>query len=102
MPCTGALRQKHGNWAAPSWPSTAPPNHMHLLVEVPATLAAALLVKQVKGASAHLANTLSRPDVFFKRQGSYGVFSVSPSETPMIVAYIRNQQQHHRTGTLVE
>jgi len=35
------------------------------------------------------------------RQG-YGIFSVNPSETDVVVAYIENQQEHHRKKTFME
>lgn len=41
-----------------------------------------------------------RPGTFFKWQGSYGVFSVSRSDVPMVRNYVLNQERHHRKNRL--
>ncbi len=64
-------------------------DHIHLLVRLPATLPLAELVKQVKGASAHLVTHEITPVRSFKWQGAYGAFSVSRSHLDRISAYIR-------------
>jgi putative transposase len=69
--------------------------HVHLLVRVPATLAIAVLVKQVKGASSHLVTHEYSPLDGFKWQGAYGAFTVSSADVPRICEYIRKQEEHH-------
>jgi REP element-mobilizing transposase RayT len=76
-------------------------DHVHLLVRLPATLAVAKLAQQVKGASAHLVTHMVAPDQFFKWQGAYGAFSVSPHDLDTVCAYIRHQHEHHAAGSLV-
>jgi REP element-mobilizing transposase RayT len=76
-------------------------DHIHLLVEIPSTLSLAALVKQIKGSSSHLITQKMQPGTFFKWQGSYGAFSVSQHEVPMIIHYIDRQEQHHRDNTLI-
>lgn len=75
-------------------------DHVHLLVRMPATLAPADLVKQVKGVSSHAVNHASGSHKAFKWQGAYGAFSVSKRHVPMIEGYIRRQEEHHRERTL--
>lgn len=76
-------------------------DHAHLLVQIPATLTIAELVKQVKGSSGHLLSERAREaHQFFKWQGAYGAFSVSPHDVDMIAKYIAFQPQHHADGTL--
>ncbi|MCC6627730.1 MAG: IS200/IS605 family transposase [Chloroflexi bacterium] len=76
-------------------------DHVHLLVELPATLAVADLVKHVKGASAHLATHHLAPGEMFKWQGGYGAFSVSPRQCTEVRDYIGAQAAHHAAGALV-
>jgi REP element-mobilizing transposase RayT len=76
-------------------------DHIHLLVELPATLAVADLVKHIKGSSAHLATQHLTPTTSFKWQGGYGAFSVSPGQTSRVRAYILGQAEHHARGTVV-
>jgi putative transposase len=75
-------------------------DHVHLLVRVPATIAPADLVKQVKGASSHMVNQEIRPPFYFKWQGAYGAFSLSKRHVPTIREYVLRQQEHHRDQTL--
>jgi len=57
-------------------------------------------VKSMKGGSSHLAARVLRPGTFFKWQGSYGSFSISPTHVPVVSAYIHNQERHHRENRL--
>ncbi|HEY8602684.1 MAG TPA: IS200/IS605 family transposase [Thermomicrobiales bacterium] len=76
-------------------------DHLHLLIRQPATLSLAELMQQLKGASAHLITHQLAPADFFKWQGGYAVFSVSPRHLTQVRDYIANQRQHHRTDTLL-
>ncbi|HKV83302.1 MAG TPA: IS200/IS605 family transposase [Ktedonobacterales bacterium] len=76
-------------------------DHVHLVVQLPATLAVATLVKRLKGASSHLATHRLAPIEFFKWQGGYGAFSASANGLPALFAYVRNQKDHHRLGSLI-
>ena len=73
-------------------------DHVHLLVRMPATLSAAALVKQVKGASSHLVNPVHGQGATFRWQGRYGAFSVSRQHVERIRRYVLNQESHHREG----
>ena len=75
-------------------------DHVHLLVGYPATVTIAELVGQVKGASAHLATHQLAPGQFFKWQGAYAAFSVSPGAVTQVHDYIARQREHHAAGTL--
>ena len=77
-------------------------DHIHLLVKIPTTVSIAQLVKQVKGASSHLATHRLNPADGFKWQAAYGAFSVSLSHIPRIKAYILQQKTHHSTKTLID
>ncbi|MGH2523404.1 MAG: IS200/IS605 family transposase [Anaerolineales bacterium] len=76
------------------------PDHIHLLVSFPTTLAIADLVKQVKGVSSHFVNETLKPETQFKWQGSYGAFTVSRWDLEKIVGYVKRQKEHHNLGEL--
>jgi putative transposase len=57
-------------------------------------------MQAVKGASSRFVNTELRPGEFFKWQGSYAAFGVSPRDKKMVINYILNQKQHHAEGTI--
>ena len=75
-------------------------DHVHILAQVPATMAVSNFVKQVKGASSHLVNYEMRAPFTFKWQGGYGAFSVSRRSLPLVRDYILRQEDHHRNGTI--
>jgi len=77
-------------------------DHVHLLAEIPATLPVSLLMKNVKGSTSHLVNTVGGRNDFFKWQGAYGAYTVGHLELPTITRYIQNQEQHHSGGTTVK
>ena len=65
-------------------------NHVHLLVVLPASYCLAHAVQKMKGSSSRW---MGRG---FSWQEGYGAFSVSPSQVPIVKAYIRKQEEHHR------
>jgi len=68
-------------------------DHMHLLLQIPATLALAKAVATIKANSSRWAGEQGHR---FSWQQGYGAFSVSASVVPTVVRYIRNQEAHHR------
>lgn len=77
-------------------------DHVHLLVRFPTTLTVANLIKEVKGAPSHLMTHKITPSDFFKWQGAYGVFTVSPGLIDKVSAYILNQKVHHTLNSLID
>lgn len=75
-------------------------DHTHVLCAMPATLSAAELAHQLKGASSRAANL--RGGGGFRWQGGYGAFSVSKADVPQIEAYVRNQPSHHADATVAQ
>lgn len=75
-------------------------DHVHVVVRIPATLAVAALVKQIKGSSSHLINHAGVSSDFFKWQGAYGAFTVSKAAVPKVVDYVVRQKQHHSEGNV--
>ncbi len=76
------------------------PDHVHLLLEMPSTLAPAQAVKQAKGVSARYANGLLPVTLFLKWQEGYDGTTVSPADVPRVRAYVQNQESHHAAGDL--
>jgi len=77
-------------------------DHVHLLMRLPPRLALADAVRVVKTNSSrwvHQSRALRRR---FQWQAGYGAFSVSQSNVPEVVRYIRNQEQHHRRESFRE
>ena len=68
-------------------------DHIHFLIQIPATLALAKAVSTIKSNSSRWANEEGQKFVW---QQGYGAFSVSASIVPTVVRYIQNQQAHHR------
>ncbi len=75
-------------------------DHVHLVVQVPPILAAAMLVKGVKGSSSTFARRELAEISAFKWQEGYGAFSVSRSHLKQVIAYVKNQKRHHAEGKL--
>jgi len=72
------------------------PDHVHLLVSLPANLAPATAVQAVKANSSKwMRHERGEPD--FGWQAGYSAFSVSVSAVPRVSAYIAGQAEHHRT-----
>jgi putative transposase len=76
------------------------PDHVHLLVRMATTISLSELMKHVKGGSSRLIRRDLAPTAFFQWQGSYGVYSVSPSHKKRVVAYIQNQERRHHEGSV--
>jgi putative transposase len=73
-------------------------DHIHALVQLPATVSVAELAQGLKGASAHLVTHQLQPDEFFRWQGTYAAFSVSPRQLAKTKDYIARQREHHAIG----
>jgi putative transposase len=67
-------------------------NHVHLLFSLPANVALATAVQKIKGSSSHWMGN------GFSWQQGYGAFSVSPSQLPVVKAYIAKQEERSRPG----
>jgi len=75
-------------------------DHVHLLVRLHTTVAVADLLKEIKGASSHLATHVITPGEFFKWQGAYGAFTLRKEDVPDVKRYIERQKEHHAQDDL--
>ena len=79
------------------------PDHVHLVVSLPAVLAPAKFVNEIKGASAHFINhspqTSSLTDCLYWQEG-YGWLSSDLEGLPRVTNYVDHQKERHATGRL--
>jgi REP element-mobilizing transposase RayT len=76
-------------------------DHVHLLVQLPATLSVADLMSHVKGATSHLMTHQLAPGRFFKWQGAYAAFSIGHAHLDPLIVYIDRQSEHHASGSII-
>ncbi len=70
-------------------------DHVHLLFGLSRTRTIADVVEKVKISSSKWIKAKGVTFADFHWQSGYGAFSVSQSDADAVVAYIRNQAQHH-------
>jgi putative transposase len=75
-------------------------DHVHILVHFATTISIGDFAQEMKGYSTRVINERF-PDLYFKWQGSYGVFPVTPNLKPRVIAYIKNQEKHHHDKTTI-
>lgn len=77
-------------------------NHVHLLLGIPPTMAVSPAVKLIKGGPSVWIKETFPGLLGFGWQDGYGAFSVSKSQVPEVVEYIRGQREHHRVKSFEE
>jgi putative transposase len=68
-------------------------DHVHALIGLPTTMTVSDAARVLK---ANSSRWLSEHGIDFGWQEGYGAFSVSPSQVPVVKAYIARQAEHHR------
>ena len=71
-------------------------DHCHCLIALPGPMPLSKAVQTLKGCSSKWINDTVVADGKFAWQEGYGAFSVSASQTLGVIAYIRNQPEHHK------
>jgi len=74
-------------------------DHVHILCQLSRKLTQMKLLEEIKKQSSKWIKTKGKNYSDFYWQDGYGIFSVNPSETDVVVAYIDNQQEHHKKIT---
>ncbi len=72
------------------------PDHVHLLLSMPTTIAPAKAIQTIKGNSSKWVHDTFPKRHLFEWQKGYGIFSVSQSRISATVAYIETQREHHQ------
>ena len=71
-------------------------DHIHLLVSIKPNIALSDLVRDIKANSSKWINERELIKGKFKWQEGFGAFSYAQSQLDNVIAYINNQEQHHR------
>jgi REP element-mobilizing transposase RayT len=74
-------------------------DHAHLLLRIPAKIAVADFVRQLKASTSKHINEGRASLLKFHWQDGYGAFTVSRSKVDPVLAYIDRQLEHHRERT---
>ncbi len=76
-------------------------DHVHMVASIPAKLAVARFVGQVKAASSALLNKAHANLPPFFWQEEYGAFTLDFKRLPNHVTYVQQQKEHHQHGTTI-
>ncbi len=71
-------------------------DHVHILARQARTICLADWIKEIKRTTTLWVKERDRPFEGFQWQAGYGAFSVSQSNVDQVIAYIKNQEEHHR------
>jgi REP element-mobilizing transposase RayT len=75
--------------------------HLHLCVSIPPTLLISEWIGQLKGGSAHDVNEqFGLRQKVIQWQAGYGVVSFGTGDLKWVRAYVLNQREHHRVGSV--
>ena len=77
-------------------------DHVHALVIAPPVVSPSQIAQYLKGESSKWIHEEFPKLRGFEWQDGYGAFSVSKSNLPDVIVYIRNQREHHRKKTFQE
>jgi REP element-mobilizing transposase RayT len=78
------------------------PDHVHLLLELPASLAVADAMRLIKSNSSKWIREAFPVQRDFGWQSGYSAFTVSASAVADVARYVANQASHHRTRSFDE
>ena len=70
-------------------------DHLHLFADIHKTYSVSKFVQEIKSLSSKFINEKQWYSHRFEWQTGYGSFSVSYSNRPNVINYIKNQQKHH-------
>ena len=77
-------------------------NHIHILCLLSKNIALSKLVGELKSRSSMWMKSKDSTLEHFYWQDGYGAFSVNPSHIDAVIAYINNQNEHHKNNTFEE
>ena len=78
------------------------PNHIHLLLSLKPTATLSDLIRDIKANSSKFINENRWVMGKFQWQEGFGAFSYGHSQLDSVIAYIKNQAEHHRKKTFKE
>ena len=77
------------------------PDHVHIFFGMRPTQSLSDLMQDVKGGSSRWINEKKFTKAKFEWQEGFGAFSYSKSQASRVIAYIQNQEVHHRKITFL-
>lgn len=77
-------------------------DHAHILLALPSTISVAKAIQLIKGGSSKWVSETFPKLQHFAWQEGYGAFSIGVSGIESTIAYIQNQEEHHRIRTFEE
>lgn len=78
-------------------------DHIHIVVAIPPTIAFADFMREIKTASTlSIRKMVPSLRLIFEWQDGYGAFTIDPENMQGVIAYVRNQKEHHAHHTLIE
>lgn len=77
-------------------------DHIHIITHLHQSVALAILVKDIKIASSMFIKEQGLFPKFDGWQDGYGAFTYSQDAKDNLIAYVKNQEEHHRTKTFRE
>ncbi|NNC94919.1 MAG: IS200/IS605 family transposase [Chitinophagales bacterium] len=80
----------------------AMPDHIHILVRMKPNQSVSDLVREIKSNSSAFINSNRLSYERFSWQGGYSAFAVSDRGVAKVIAYIKNQEDHHRKRSFEE
>jgi putative transposase len=78
------------------------PNHIHIFFGMRPTQSLSDLMQDVKGGSSKWINEKNFIKEKFEWQEGFGAFSYSKSQASRVIAYVENQEVHHRKITFLD
>ena len=80
------------------------PDHVHVALSIPPSIAISTLVGRLKGSASHLLNHAdgANTEQSFAWQAEYGIVSFGEKNLPDVVAYVENQEARHAQDHLWE
>ena len=71
------------------------PDHIHMVLKLKPVHKLSDIMKKIKGNSSKWINEQNRLEAIFGWQDGYGAFTVSKSQIPVVVRYVKEQENHH-------
>jgi putative transposase len=78
------------------------PDHIHRVIKLKPVHALSDIMQKVKGSSSKWVKGQNRLLEKFSWQDGYGAFTVSESQIPAVVRYVKNQADHHQNLSFKE
>jgi putative transposase len=77
-------------------------DHLHIVTHLHPSVALATLVKDIKIASSEHIKALDFFPLFNGWQSGYGAFTYAFKDKDRLIAYVKNQEKHHKTDSYKE